>query len=504
MKEKNVIPRASDVSYTTPDSAYNAGKLWYKKKFVNAETNEEFYQVRPIFVVDNGEKISISVPFLYKFFQKMEKCIILRNGALGSEIRYIYKNGVWQTVNDNDIMRIFMGYIEEFNIRLLSPQILKQALELCDCTCTRYAHDVMNTNEDFINFRNGILNINTFEFREHSPELMSSIQIPCNWNGKPTETPHFDKFLETLTSGDVCTQKLILEYIGAIISNIQGWRFKKAMFLLGKGDTGKSTLISLIAMLLGAENVAERDLKSLNERFGKTAAYNKRLIYASDLSFMKIEENAIFKNLTGGDSISIEFKNKELFDFRFKGFLLYGMNDLPHFGGDKGNHVYNRIIIVKCDNPLPKDKLNPNLPELLFKERDGIIYKAVTALKTAVQNNYQFSIPQNCLENLNEYKRENSYPVEFWITYVRKLNSDESPCLESQKIYDYFRHWCEEQGLKRIPSFPEFRKEIASFCQTEWSAMTKRCKKGMVLVDYDMNNLWRDEHPYFYGGSVMV
>ena len=56
MKEKNVIPRASDVNYTTPDSAYNAGELWYKKKFVNAETNEEFYQVRPIFVVDNGEK----------------------------------------------------------------------------------------------------------------------------------------------------------------------------------------------------------------------------------------------------------------------------------------------------------------------------------------------------------------------------------------------------------------------------------------------------------------
>ena len=71
-----------DVKYTTPDSAYNAGELWYKKKLINSETNEEFYQIRPIFVVENGDKLKISVPFLYKFFQKSENCILLRNGAL--------------------------------------------------------------------------------------------------------------------------------------------------------------------------------------------------------------------------------------------------------------------------------------------------------------------------------------------------------------------------------------------------------------------------------------
>lgn len=338
-----VKPKPEKVHYTTPESAYNAGELWYKKQLTNTETDEVFYQVRPIFVVDKGEKVQISVPFLYKFFQKTETCIMLRNGALDSEIRYIYKDGVYQTANDSDIMRILMGYIEDYNIRLVNPSILKQALELLDCTCTHCPHDIMNTSEDYINFTNGILNINSLQLIPHSPQLMSSIQIPCNWNGKASPTPNFDKFMTTFTNGDSQTQKLLLEYIGAVISNIQGWRFKKALFLLGKGDTGKSTLINLIAMLLGATNVAERDLKSLNERFGKTAAYNKRLIYSNDLSFMKIEENAVFKNLTGGDSISIEFKNKEPFDFKFKGFLIYGMNDLPHFGGDKGDHVYNPL-----------------------------------------------------------------------------------------------------------------------------------------------------------------
>lgn len=495
--------KPENVNYTTPESAYNAGELWYKKQLTNSETDEVFYQVRPIFIVDKGDKVQVSVPFLYKFFQKSETCIMLRNGALDSEIRYIYKNGVYQTANDSDIMQIFMKYIEDFNIRLLNPAVLKQALELFDCTCTHCPHDIMNTSEDYINFNNGILNIHTLQLTKHTPELMSSIQIPCNWNGKESPTSNFDGFLDTLTNGDISTQKLILEYIGAVISNIQGWRFKKAMFLLGKGNTGKSTLINLIAMLLGSKNVAERDLKSLNERFGKTAAYNKRLIYSNDLSFMKIEENAVFKNLTGGDSISIEFKNKEPFDFKFKGFLIYGMNDLPHFGGDKGDHVYDRIIIVKCKNIVTKDKLDPNLLQKLYDERDGIIYKAVMALREAVARNYQFSITQDCLENLTEYKRENSYPVEFWTTYTRPLVSGEKPCLTLQKVYEFFRHWCGEQGLTRIPSAPEFRKEISAFCKKNWSDMTKRFKTSVMLMEYEMNNQWKEEHPYFYISSVV-
>lgn len=495
--------RPENIKYTNPDSAYNANEYWYKKKLTNSETGEEFYQVRPIFVVEKGDRLVVSAPFLYKFFQHNETCIKLCNGALENEIRYIYRDGVYQTANDSDIMKILMKYIEDFNIRLINSSVLKQALELLDCTCLHCPHDIMNTSEDYINFKNGILNIRTLELSKHTPELMSSIQIPCEWNGAASPTPNFDKFLNTLTNGDNLTQNLILEYIGAIISNIQGWRFKKAMFLLGKGNTGKSTLINLIASLIGSKNVAERDLKSLNERFGKTAAYNKRLIYSNDLSFMKIEENAVFKNLTGGDSISIEFKNREPFDFKFKGFLLYGMNDLPHFGGDKGDHVYERIIIVKCDNVIPKNQLDPNLERKLFEERNGIIYKAVMALRNAVSRNYQFSITDTCIDNLNEYKRENSYPVEFWTTYTRPLNSDEKPSLESQKLYTYFKHWCSEQGLTRVPSFPEFRKEISAFCKQNWSDMTKRIKTGVVLAEYEMNKDWKDEHPFFYYKSIV-
>lgn len=499
------------IKFTTPDSAYKAGERWYKTKLTNSESGEEFWQVRPIFILEKDGKLTVMASFLYKFFQMSETCVMLRNGALDSEIRYIYKNGVYETVNDNDIMRIFTGYIEDFNLRLLNTPVLKQALELSDCTCKQYHHDVMNTDEDIINFQNGLLNIRTLEFFKHTPDMMSSIQIPCNWNGRASPTPNFDNFLNTLTGNDAQTQKLILEYMGAILSNVQGWRFKKAMFLQGKGDTGKSTLINLITMLLGKNNVSESDLQKLNKRFGETAIYNKRLVYSNDLPFMKIEENAIFKNLTGGDSISIEFKHEQPFDYRFKGFILYGMNDLPHFGGDKGEHVYNRIIIIKCDNVISDEKKDPFLERKLFAEREGIIYKCIMALREAIDRKYKFSVNQKCVDNLTAYKRENSYPVEFWTTYLRPLKPSESPCEESQKVYNNFRRWCEEQGITRIPSFPEFRKEISSFCGKPWSVdenptagMVKRFggNKGKLLIEFRMNEDWKNEREYLQYGSI--
>lgn len=38
---------------------------------------------------------------------------------------------------------------------------------------------------------------------------------------------------------------------------------------------------------------------------------------------------------------------------KINGFLLYDLHELPRFGDDKSEHVYNRIIIVKCGNIIP-------------------------------------------------------------------------------------------------------------------------------------------------------
>ena len=156
---------------------------------------------------------------------------------------------------------------------------------------------------------------------------------------------------------------------------------------------------------------------------------------------------------------------------------------------------------MKCNNIIPKEKKDPYLEQKLYEERDGIIYKCIIALRGAIERNYQFGITQDCIDNLMEYKKENSLPVEFWTTYLRPLKADENPTLESQRLYDNFRRWCAMQGIERVPSAPEFRKEVSNYCKKSWSKITKRTAKGMQLTTHRMNEAWEHEYEFHPQGG---
>jgi phage/plasmid-associated DNA primase len=65
---------------------------------------------------------------------------------------------------------------------------------------------------------------------------------------------------------------------------------KKALFLVGPGDTGRSLMKSLPERILGAGNYASIDLTELVARFGTSSLYEKRLADNSDMSFVTVSE----------------------------------------------------------------------------------------------------------------------------------------------------------------------------------------------------------------------
>ena len=102
-------------------------------------------------------------------------------------------------------------------------------------------------------------------------------------------------------------ENLLLEFMGAVFSNVKGWRMKKALFLYGPGDTGKSQLKSLTERILGKQNFIGIDLAEIEARFGTAGIYGKRLAGSSDMGFLTVQELKAFKKCTGGDSLFAEF-----------------------------------------------------------------------------------------------------------------------------------------------------------------------------------------------------
>lgn len=90
------------------------------------------------------------------------------------------------------------------------------------------------------------------------------------------------------------------------------------------------------------------------------------------------------------------------------------MNRLPKFGGDDGQWVYDRIMQVPCVNVIPPEKQDKHLLDKLLSEREGIVYRLVTALKGVIANGYRFTEPESVREDRRRYQETNSTVITFF------------------------------------------------------------------------------------------
>ena len=200
-------------------------------------------------------------------------------------------------------------------------------------------------------------------------------------------------------------------------------------------------------MLLGKNNCSSTDIKGLEERFGTSNLYNKRLVGNSDMSFMSVREINLFKEITGGDAVSVEFKGKTGFNYVYRGLLWFCMNFLPKFGGDKGDWVYDRIIVVNTTNVITLEKQDKALLDKMFLEREGIVYLAVMAMKEAVNNGYKFSIPEICSKNSLSYKEENDSVALFYSECC--THRPDGKILDkctTKEVFDVYKEWCKDNN----------------------------------------------------------
>lgn len=409
-----------------------------------------------------------------EYIRKTEKYCFTESSDSITQRIYWYSNGVYSNITFNRLQAYITDIIATYDpLKVRMKDVNEISKNVC-ADIHRYRDErELNADERIINFRNGILHLDTMELTPHTPDIFSSIQIPCDYKGEQA-TPIFDKFFTEFTDGDKEKQQLLLEFVGAAISNVHGYRFRggngNSLFLIGEGRTGKSVLKRFVEKLIGEENCSNGDLQDLEQRFGAYNIYNKRLYGNSDAGFMPIKELKIFKQLTGGDSIMIEGKCRDPFNYTFKGFLWFCCNQLPKFGGDRGEHVYNRIIPVACMHRVPETERDANLVDKLVAESSGIIYKAIQALKVAITNGYNFSVPNSSKQLLEEYKIQNSPYLSFFKECCIMRQARKFDNVTQKVMNDVMIQWCKDNTGLLNPKISDFKKEIAEYlkvCDTE-------------------------------------
>ena len=409
---------------------------------------------------DGSEDKSIIRYKLADIIIENDNLIIVHSPASETQLFYIYVNGKYIEKPEIDIKRLIGKYITDADKSLLNSYDVREVMELIRLKAPKIDIDQLNGDENIINFSNGILDINTGKISPHSPDVYTTIQIPCDYvplMGVDVEknAPVFCNYISTLCNNDKNVINLLCQFLAVAISNIRGSRLKKAMVLYGDGDTGKSKIIELLQYILGKDNFAVCDIADLEQRFRTSTLFAKRLAGNADMSFAKIAELKVFKSLSGGDQV--------------------------FFGGDKGDWVYSRFIVLECKNVIPKDKQDKELIDKLKNERKAIIAYLISKLPQIIKSGYKLDIPESCDAALDAFKVQNSLPLQFFQEFcqIRPNRSSTSDGCTRQKIYDAFRSWITTtKPSRRTPERDDFINEISNFVGINPHTMEFRTSSG--------------------------
>lgn len=215
---------------------------------------------------------------------------------------------------------------------------------------------------------------------------------------------------------------------------------------------------------------------------------------------MHMDELKTFKKITGGDSLYAEFKGQQAFEFTYNGLLWFCMNQLPKFGGDDGQRVYNRIMVVRCPNVIPKEQQDKRLLDKLYAERGGIVYKAIRALQTVIRNGYRFSEPESFTAARERYMSENSTVVSFFDDCMCPWPKGRiNPHCTTGRIYRVYQAWCRENNNGFAKTAKEFRETLAAHLGCSYADMTTRQKGNTFYKDYSLTLEAKEQYAREYG-----
>ena len=446
-------------------------------------------KVRPPFVVVNPIKgtESVSSTKLAQFIRENLQYIFVQDHAMNAARCYVYQDGVYRLMSRIMMQGVIKQFITDYNEHLVKTRQLNEVYDLLLTDNSFISENLLNDDEGIINFQNGLLRLSDMTLQPHSPDVLSTIQLPCDWPCEPKETPVYDRYIRMLTGGDAGYIRLLEEFSGVCLSNIKGWRFKKALFMYGPGDTGKSILKSLVEHLLGKGNFVGIDLAEIEARFGTGSIYGKRLAGSSDMSFLTVAELKTFKKCTGGDSLFAEFKGQNSFEYTFGGMMWFCMNRLPKFGGDDGRWVYERIIQIPCINVVQPEKQDKYLLDKLLMEREGIVYRMIMALKRMIDSGCQLTEPDAVKTGRLRYQETNSTVVTFFEDCMIPITAaDKNRRCTAMKVYSAYQGWCRDNNRGYAKTAREFKDELAAHLGKTAKELTIRRKEGMVYREYTL------------------
>lgn len=367
---------------------------------------------------------------------------------------HVYKDGYY-TSDTDEIERIMLQYIVN-STRTPRIEVLRY-LEL-------KSQEVRMESPTLISLNNGVLNLETKELVEFSPEYKIKNKIPVNYN-PVAYSEIMDKTLNKICCNDKQLRSLVEEMVGYCLFRRN--ELGKCFILTGHGANGKSTLLDVIKRLIGKENISSVALNELNDRFRTFQLEGKLANIGDDISNAYIEDNSTFKKLVTGETVNVERKGKDPFDFENYSKLIFSCNEIPRIN-DLSDGLKRRIVFIPFNAKFSKSDpdYDPFIIDKLLstKALEYLLKLALEGLNRILYNR-AFTTPSVVEDTWDDYERRNN-PILGFLEEGKIENES------TKDAYLQYQTYCSENGLKHLSRIA-FSREI--------------CKHGYITKQSKVN-----------------
>lgn len=277
-------------------------------------------------------------------------------------------------------------------------------------------------------------------------------------------------------SDDPEVVNLLWEILGAIIRPNVSWD-KSAWFYSESGNNGKGTLCELMRQLCGNGSYAAVPLADMGKDFALEPITRSSAIIVDENDVgTYIDKAANVKALITGDAVSINRKFKTAIAFKYRGFMVQCLNEMPKVK-DKSDSFFRRQLFIPFTKCFTGKERKYIKHEYLHRE-DVLQYVLWRVLN---MNYYNLSEPKACKQALAEYKEYNDPVRQFAQDFLEEARWT---LLPSTLLYQAFQKWTEKNNpagkdkiMGRNTFFNEFQKVLKDYPDWAWADNKGGCDK---------------------------
>lgn len=344
--------------------------------------------------------------------------------------------------------------------------LLKEAQHLTGIPATDADFDKAR---GLLNLPGGILKLSNATLHPHDRARLLTRLAGADYD-PDAKAPVWAAFLDSVTGGDKSLQNYLQCMVGYMLTG--STREQCIFFLYGEGSNGKSTFLEVLAELLGsyAMNAQSETITARRASDGPRTDIARlkgaRLVTISECPADVWLDEAIVKQLTGGDVVTARYLYGREFEFRPEFKLIMATNHKPRIRGtDPG--IWRRIRLVPFTQRIPDERQDLQMPDKLRAELPGILNWAIAGLRQWMQassGGKRRGLPrcQAVDTATDEYRGEQDRLKSF-------LEDCTEPApgyaIQAAVLYQVYRRWCEENGERYPMTGNKFGREIAKAVQ---------------------------------------